>query len=89
MNKQQLISEHQNTKQAIEKNLDAIKALVQEIQDIQKVIKTLESTNNNQESIKILQQSVIHINKSIETLLEQTDKLFESHKNILHMTFIK
>ena len=89
MHRKLLLSEHTKIKQSIQENVDAIKDLIQESGDIQKIIGELAQEGTRASIVQELEFSLSHINQSIEKLLEQTNMLFDAYKAMVTTAFTK
>lgn len=87
MNKKEILVQNNNIKQSIQKNIDTIKDLIEESDNIKKIIDHLKKQEFNRNAASELEKVLESINSSIKKLLDQTNFLFDSYKKFLDFTF--
>lgn len=89
MNKKEIVVQNNNIKQSIQRNIDTIKDLIEESDNIKKIIDHLKKQEFNRNNAYELEKVLENINSSIKKLLDQTNFLFDSYKRFLDFTFKK
>ncbi|MCF7835222.1 hypothetical protein K9M48_04200 [Candidatus Gracilibacteria bacterium] len=87
MNKKEIVLQNTNIRQSIQKNIDTIKDLIEESDDIKKIIEHLQKQEFNRNVASDLEKVLQNINSSIKDLLNQTNFLFDSYKKLISFTF--
>jgi len=89
MNRREIILQNDNINESIHKNIEAIKVLIEESDDIKKIVEKLKKQKSNKNIAQELELSLNNINTSIKKLLDQTNFLFDSYKKFIEFTFKK
>ena len=87
MDKREIILQNNNIKSSIQKNIDTIKNLIEESDDIKRIIEQLKKQEFNKFVAQDLEKTSENINSSIQKLLDQTNVLFDSYKRLIQFTF--
>ena len=87
MDKREIILQNNNIKSSIQKNIDTIKNLIEEYDDIKRIIEQLKKQEFNKFVAQDLEKTSENINSSIQKLLDQTNVLFDSYKRLIQFTF--
>ncbi len=89
MDRREIIEQNKNINNSIQKNIDSIKTLIEESDDIKKIIEHLSKQEFNKDIAKDLEKTLQKINHSIKDLLDQTNILFDSYKSLIKFIFKK
>ncbi|MEI8253449.1 MAG: hypothetical protein WCG25_07025 [bacterium] len=87
MDKREIILQNNNIRSSIQKNIDTIKNLIEESDDIKRIIEQLKKQEFNKFIAQDLEKTLQNINGSIQKLLDQTNILFDSYKRLIQFTF--
>jgi glycerol-3-phosphate responsive antiterminator len=87
MDKREIILQNNNIRSSIQKNIDTIKNLIEESDDIKRIIEQLKKQEFNKFIAQDLEKTLQNINSSIQKLLDQTNILFDSYKRLIQFTF--
>ncbi len=89
MDKREIVLQNDNIKNSIQKNIGTIKKLIEESDDIKRIIEQLRKQEFNKLVAQDLEKILQNINISIKDLLDQTNLLFDSYKKFIQFTFKK
>ena len=89
MDRREIIEQNKNINNSIQKNIDSIKTLIEESDDIKWIIEHLSKQEFNKDISKDLEKTLHKINHSIKDLLDQTNMLFDSYKSLIKFIFKK
>jgi hypothetical protein len=89
MDKREIIIQNNNINNSIQKNIESIKTLIEESDDIKRIIEHLSKQEFNKEIAQDLGKTLDRINHSIRDLLDQTNILFDSYKSLIKFIFNK
>ncbi|MFZ2151462.1 MAG: hypothetical protein WAZ12_00720 [Candidatus Absconditicoccaceae bacterium] len=89
MDKREIILQNDNIRNSIQKNIGTIKKLIEESDDIKRIIEQLNKQEFNKLLAQDLEKILQNINLSIKDLLDQTNLLFDSYKKLIQFTFKK
>ena len=87
MDKREIVLQNNNIKSSIQKNIETIKSLIEESDDIKRIIEQLKKQEFNKFVAQYLEKTLQNINRSIKSLLDQTNLLFDSYKRLIQFTF--
>ncbi len=87
MDKREIILQNNNIKSSIQKNIETIKNLIEESDNIKRIIEQLKKQEFNKFVAQDLENTSQNINRSIKSLLDQTNLLFDSYKKLIQFTF--
>ncbi len=87
MNKKEIILQNTNIKSSIQKNIEMIKSLIEESDNIKRIVEQLKKQEFNKVVAQDLEKILDNINRSIKNLLDQTNVLFDSYKRLIQFTF--
>jgi len=87
MDKREIVLQNNNIKSSIQKNIETIKSLIEESDDIKKIVEQLKKQEFNKLVAQDLEKTLQNINRSIKVLLDQTNVLFDSYKKLIQFTF--
>lgn len=87
MDKREIVSQNDNIRNSIQKNIGTIKKLIEESDDIKRIIEQLKKQEFNKLVAQDLEKILQNINLSIKDLLDQTNLLFDSYKKLIQFTF--
>lgn len=87
MDKKEIVLQNNNIRSSIQKNIDTIKDLIEESDNIKKIIEQLKKQEFNKLAWQELEKILQNINHSIKNLLDQTNILFDSYKRLIQFTF--
>lgn len=87
MDKREIILQNNNIKSSIQKNIETIKSLIEESDDIKRIVEQLKKQEFNKLVAQDLERILDTINRSIKNLLDQTNVLFDSYKKLIQFTF--
>ena len=87
MDKREIVLQNNNIKSSIQKNIETIKSLIEESDDMKRIIEQLKKQEFNKFVAQDLEKTLQNINRSIKSLLDQTNLLFDSYKRLIQFTF--
>jgi len=89
MKREELKLQHKRVKFAIEKNVDTIKSLIEESNNMKKIIAYCVSKWVDHVIVNELQKSLNRNNEYIKDLLNQTNNIFDSYMEFIKIAFNK
>jgi len=89
MDKREIVLQNDHIRGSIQKNIETIKKLIEESDDIKRIIEQLKKQEFNKVLAQDLDNILQNINLSIKNLLDQTNLLFDSYKRLIQFTFKK
>jgi len=89
MKKEELKLQHKKVKFAIERNVDTIKSLIEEWNNMKKIIAYCANKWVDHVIVNELQKSLNRNNEYIRNLLNQTNNLFDSYMEFIKIAFNK
>ena len=89
MDKREIVLQNDNIRNSIQRNIETIKKLIEESDDIKRIIEQLKKQEFNKVAWQDLEKILQNINRSIKDLLDQTNLLFDSYKKLIQFTFKK
>ncbi len=89
MDKREIVLQNDNIRSSIQKNIETIKKLIEESDEIKRIIEQLKKQEFNKILAQDLDSILQNINLSIKNLLDQTNLLFDSYKRLIQFTFKK
>ena len=87
MDKKEIVLQNNNIRSSIQKNIETIKNLIEESDDIKRIVEQLQKQEFNKLVAQDLDKTLQNINRSIKSLLDQTNLLFDSYKRLIQFTF--
>ncbi len=87
MDRREIVSQNDNIRSSIQKNIGTIKKLIEESDDIKRIIEQLRKQEFNKLVAQDLEKILQNMNLSIKDLLDQTNLLFDSYKKLIQFTF--
>jgi hypothetical protein len=87
MDKKEIVLQNNNIRSSIQKNIETIKNLIEESDDIKRIVEQLQKQEFNKLVAQDLERTLQNINRSIKSLLDQTNLLFDSYKRLIQFTF--
>lgn len=87
--KENFKEQFQNLKKIIINNINTLRDLVKQSDQLSNVIKTLEDKTENELLKKQLENLKCEISKSIDALIEQTNQLFKTYEKLVEEIFGK
>lgn len=87
MDKREIVLQNDNIRSSIQKNIGTVKKLIEESDDIKRIIEQLNKQEFNKLLAQDLEKTLQNINLSIKDLLDQTNLLFDSYKKLIQFTF--
>ncbi len=87
MDKREIVLQNDNIRTSIQKNIGTVKKLIEESDDIKRIIEQLNKQEFNKLLAQDLEKTLQNINLSIKDLLDQTNLLFDSYKKLIQFTF--
>lgn len=82
--RRQLISQHYNSLKALNDNVQTIKQLIKQAENLESLVSQLPA---NIEFKKLLEEEVYSTGHIIETLIIETERLFESYNSFAEKAF--
>jgi deoxyxylulose-5-phosphate synthase len=87
MDKREIVLQNDNIRSSIQKNIGTVKKLIEESDDIKRIVEQLNKQEFNKLLAQDLEKTLQNINLSIKDLLDQTNLLFDSYKKLIQFTF--
>ena len=87
--KSALLTQYQAIRLMIQQNVTTIGQLIKQAQNLRELATSIEGNGGNAELKKKLEAEIEQIENTIETLIKQTDSLFESYSKFVEEVLSK